>query len=46
MSERCYFVVIVVIFFETGFQYVAQAGFELGILLSQLPKCWDDRHVP
>jgi hypothetical protein len=29
-----------------GFTYVAQAGFELLILLPQPPICWDYRHVP
>jgi hypothetical protein len=32
-----------VVFFETGSLYVAQAGFELSILLPQLPECWDYR---
>lgn len=26
--------------------YVGQAGFELGIVLPQLSKHWDDRHAP
>lgn len=30
---------------ETGFHYPAQAGFELTVLLSQLPGCWDYRFV-
>jgi hypothetical protein len=33
-------------FLDTGSPYVAQAGLELLILLSQLPKCWDYRCVP
>jgi hypothetical protein len=30
-------------FFDTGYHYVAQAAFELVILLPQSPKCWDYR---
>jgi hypothetical protein len=33
-------------FFETGYHCVAQAGFELTILLPKLPTCWDYRHEP
>jgi hypothetical protein len=29
-----------------GTHYVAQVGLEFAIILSQLPKCWDYRHVP
>ena len=31
--------------FETGYHYVAEAGLEPAILLSQSPKYWDYRHV-
>jgi hypothetical protein len=31
---------------DTESKYVAQAGFELVILLFQSPQLWDDRHVP
>jgi hypothetical protein len=34
------------LFLETESHYVAQAGFELKILLLQPPKCWDYRCVP
>jgi hypothetical protein len=31
--------------FETGSHYASQAGFELVILLSQPPGCWDPKYV-
>jgi hypothetical protein len=34
------------IFFETGFYYVAQLVLDLEILFPQPPMCWDYRHVP
>jgi hypothetical protein len=33
-------------FFETGSCQIAQAGFDLVILLPQPPECWDYRHAP
>jgi hypothetical protein len=32
--------------FETGSCYVSQIGLVLGILLPQLPKCWDYSYLP
>jgi hypothetical protein len=38
-SIRTFVLFYFVLFFETGFHCVAQAGLELEILLSQPPKC-------
>jgi hypothetical protein len=35
----------VIVFFETGSQYIDYAGLELIFLMPQPPGCWDYRHV-
>jgi hypothetical protein len=40
------FVLFCCCFFETGSASLAQADFELKILLPQPPECWNFRHVP
>jgi hypothetical protein len=43
--SNIYFILFLVLFFEMGSLFVAQAGRVLVILLSQPPECWDYRYT-